>query len=236
MFTHFPPSLFWDRSCRVMPSTNLSLVLVAPLWPQKEWCADLLAFLVEEPLKLPLLWKLLFQPHVRKFHRGLEMLYLHSWKLSSDFICKAAEAVSSDLRRFTACLYQEKWSRCLTTIMLGHCCVDSSSSCICRGSWRYLSLLLRVIELPFSPSMTGGTVCTLQTQMVSGPASTTFLPQKKFWIIALLGQYSIVSHVFPWAASFLTSVNAMEENKGSWEGGRLAYFWHWCSKKFYYYY
>ena len=36
---------------RVMLSTNLSLVLVAPLWPQKEWFADL----GEGPLKLPLL-------------------------------------------------------------------------------------------------------------------------------------------------------------------------------------
>ena len=37
----------------------------------------------EEPLKLLLLWNLLVQPHVRKFHRCLETLRLDAWKLSS---------------------------------------------------------------------------------------------------------------------------------------------------------
>ena len=44
----------------------------------------LVALLVEEPLELPMLWNLLVQPHVRKFHRGLELLCLHTWNLSSD--------------------------------------------------------------------------------------------------------------------------------------------------------
>ena len=52
---------------RVMFLTNLSLVLIAPFWPQKEWFVDLLALLIEKPLELPLLWNLLIQPHVRKF-------------------------------------------------------------------------------------------------------------------------------------------------------------------------
>ena len=48
---------------------NISL-----LSPQKEWFANLLAFLVEESLKLFLLWSLLIQLHITKFHRFLETL------------------------------------------------------------------------------------------------------------------------------------------------------------------
>ena len=35
---------------RVPLSTGLALVMVAPLWPQKEWFADILFLLVDEPL------------------------------------------------------------------------------------------------------------------------------------------------------------------------------------------
>ena len=34
-----------------------------------------------------------------------------------------------------------------------------------------------------------------------------YVPVKQFWIIALLGQYSIVSHVFSRAASFTNTVS-----------------------------
>ena len=44
----------------------------------------LLALLVEDPLKLTMLWNLLVQPRVREFHRELESLHLCAWKLSDD--------------------------------------------------------------------------------------------------------------------------------------------------------
>ena len=44
----------------------------------------MLALMVEEPLKFPLLWNLLVQPHSRKFHGGLETLHLHACMLSCD--------------------------------------------------------------------------------------------------------------------------------------------------------
>ena len=69
---------------QVLELEGLSLVLIAPLWPQKEWFADLLALLVVEPLELPRVWNLLVQPHVRKYYRGLETFRLHTWNLSSD--------------------------------------------------------------------------------------------------------------------------------------------------------
>ena len=44
----------------------------------------MVALLVEGPIKLPLLWNLLVQPHSRKFHGGLETLHLHACMLSCD--------------------------------------------------------------------------------------------------------------------------------------------------------
>ena len=52
---------------RFLASIALS-VLVAPLWPRKEWFADLLSLLVDRPVELPQVWNFLVQPHIRKFH------------------------------------------------------------------------------------------------------------------------------------------------------------------------
>ena len=67
---------------RVMRSTRLTLILIAPSWPQEERFTNLLTLLLEEPLKFSLLWDLLVQLHARKFHRGLKTLRLHMRKLS----------------------------------------------------------------------------------------------------------------------------------------------------------
>ena len=40
----------------------------------------------------------------------------------------------------------------------------------------------------------------------------TCVPQKQFWIIALLSLYSVVFHDYSLAASFFNTVNTMEEN------------------------
>ena len=50
----FPPfTLPRQVLLRVIFLAVLSLVLIAPLWPQNEWFTDLLALLVEEPVKIP---------------------------------------------------------------------------------------------------------------------------------------------------------------------------------------
>ena len=58
--------------------------LVAPLWPEKEWFADLLLLLTQPPLVLPCWDRLLRQPHCNLFHQGAHALNLHAWRLSSD--------------------------------------------------------------------------------------------------------------------------------------------------------
>ena len=68
---------------RVMESEGLRLLLMAPLWPQKECFADLLDLLIAEPFEFLRVWNLLAQPHVRKYHQGLKTFRLHAWSLSS---------------------------------------------------------------------------------------------------------------------------------------------------------
>ena len=50
----FPSFPLVDRViARVRESSHLAMILVAPLWPEKEWFADLLLLLTEPPLALP---------------------------------------------------------------------------------------------------------------------------------------------------------------------------------------
>ena len=55
---------------RVQESSRVAMTLVAPLWPEKEWFADLLLLLTQPPLALPCWDKLLRQPHCSLFHQG----------------------------------------------------------------------------------------------------------------------------------------------------------------------
>ena len=70
------------------------MILVAPLWPQKEQHPNLLDHLVEEPIEYPRLWNLLVQLYVQKqlfCKRGI--------------LDKVAKCVAANFRQFTACLY-----------------------------------------------------------------------------------------------------------------------------------
>ena len=80
----FPPfSLIGRVIARVRESSRLAMTLVAPLWPEEEWFADLLLLLTLPPLALPWWDSLLRQPHCNLFHQGVHALNLHEWRLSS---------------------------------------------------------------------------------------------------------------------------------------------------------
>ena len=81
---------------RVQESSRVAMTLVAPLWPEKEWFADLLLLLTQPPLALPCWDKLLRQPHCSLFHQGV-----HAWRLSS---------VTTESRAFREGLL-ESWQR-----------------------------------------------------------------------------------------------------------------------------
>ena len=81
----FPPFALVGRViARVQQSSRVAMTLVAPLWPEKEWFADLLLLLTQPPLVLPCWDRLLRQPHCNLFHQGAHTLNLHAWRLSSD--------------------------------------------------------------------------------------------------------------------------------------------------------
>ena len=80
----FPPFPVIGRViARVRESSRVAMTLVAPLWPEKEWFADLLVLLTQPPLALPWWDSLLRQLHCNLFHQGIHGLDLHSWRLSS---------------------------------------------------------------------------------------------------------------------------------------------------------
>ena len=81
----FPPFALVGRViARVQQSSRVAMTLVAPLWPEKEWFADLLLLLTQPPLVLPCWDRLLRQPHCNLFHQGAHALNLHAWRLSSN--------------------------------------------------------------------------------------------------------------------------------------------------------
>ena len=79
-----------------------------------------------------------------------------------------------------------------------------------------LTLILFFMACCFIPPWEKYNVCTADT-MVLGLGSTVYVSQKQFWIIAVLGWYSMMVFffIFPWAAAFSNTVNTMKENKNS---------------------
>ena len=96
MYTFPPFPLVGRVVARVRETPNLSMTLVAPLWLEKVWFADLLLLLTQPPLVLPRWDRLLRQPHFNCFHQGVHALNLHSWRLSS--IASESQAFCEGLR------------------------------------------------------------------------------------------------------------------------------------------
>ena len=79
----FPPfSLVGRVVARVRETPNLSMTLVALLWPEKEWFVDLLLLLTQPPVALPRWDQLLRQPHFNRFHTEVHALNLDAWRHS----------------------------------------------------------------------------------------------------------------------------------------------------------
>ena len=75
----FPPFPLVGRVvARVIETPNLSMTLVAPLWLEKDWFADLLLPLTQPRVVLLWWYQLLQQPHF-----SVHALNLHEWQLSS---------------------------------------------------------------------------------------------------------------------------------------------------------
>ena len=112
-FPHF--ALVGRVIARVQQSSRVAMTLVAPLWPEKEWFADLLLLLTQPPLALPCWDKLLRQPHCSLFPSRrpraepslVATLKRHYRK--SGFSGRAARVLSGVLRESSFRLYQSRW-------------------------------------------------------------------------------------------------------------------------------
>ena len=78
-----PFALLRQILLRVLVSRNLIMILIAPLWPQKEWFADFSLLLWKFLLSSPCFGICWCSP-MRESFMGLELLKLHTWKLSND--------------------------------------------------------------------------------------------------------------------------------------------------------
>ena len=112
----FPPFALVGRViARVQQSSRVAMTLVAPLWPEKEWFADLLLLLTQPPLVLPCWDRLLRQPHCNLFHQGApraepsRVATLQRHYRKSGFSGRAARVLSGVLRESSSRLYQSRW-------------------------------------------------------------------------------------------------------------------------------
>ena len=83
------------------------IILIASAGPNKAWFTELLELSVHDPIKLPLIPKLLMQPGRPLFHNCPELLNLHAWmlqgnpSLNSGFSAATAERISAPQRKST---------------------------------------------------------------------------------------------------------------------------------------
>ena len=80
----YPPPRILQQVLIKIEQQPCQIILVCPRWPRAPWYTRLLDLMVEIPLKLPILPKLLKQPQTHQvYHPNPERLDLHVWKLSS---------------------------------------------------------------------------------------------------------------------------------------------------------
>ena len=80
----FPlPALVRKVIAKLTQSKSCHMILVAPLWTQQPWFAEMLFLLTDYPRALPLWKSLLKQPHLDRFHPTPEVFHYHAWMLSS---------------------------------------------------------------------------------------------------------------------------------------------------------
>ena len=81
----FPPFALIRRILnKIRTSNGLTLILIAPWWPAREWFTDLPELCMDHPRHLPSWNSLLKQANSRRFHFALDSLNLHAFYVSSD--------------------------------------------------------------------------------------------------------------------------------------------------------
>ncbi|XP_046544816.1 uncharacterized protein LOC124255024 [Haliotis rubra] len=78
----FPPFKLIPEVLAKIAQHNCVVYLVAPAWPTRTWFTDLLQLLTDKPLRLPCWENLLSQPKSDRYHKNVNLLALHVWRLS----------------------------------------------------------------------------------------------------------------------------------------------------------
>jgi hypothetical protein len=78
----FPPLALIPDVIRKASKESLSLILIAPYWPNRSWFPLILPLLIEDPIRLPLLPDLLTQQKGRVLHSNPGLWSLAAWKIS----------------------------------------------------------------------------------------------------------------------------------------------------------
>ena len=81
----FPPYQIMPQVLhKIKSSTNLRLILVAPLWERQPWVKELQKLATEGPVQLPKWHNLLSQPHTGLIHRDPTLWNLHAWLVAKE--------------------------------------------------------------------------------------------------------------------------------------------------------
>ena len=80
----FPPFHLIPAVINKILSSQCKIILIAPLWPDRQWYPELLRLLESHPVRLPVIPNLLAQLNSRISHQNPGHLQLHAWELSNN--------------------------------------------------------------------------------------------------------------------------------------------------------
>ena len=93
----YPPTSILTKVIEKVRAVNCRLILIAPAWPSQPWYTDLLDLSIEDPLRLPLMDKLLKQTGKNMFHSNPGRLNLHAWRLQNTISVNKVSQMRSPL-------------------------------------------------------------------------------------------------------------------------------------------
>ena len=82
----FPPTAILHKVLTKLAQEECCLVMITPLWPRQGWYPALLDLLIDVPIHLPPIQKMLKQPQSSLYHRDPECFHLHAWLLSPNVL------------------------------------------------------------------------------------------------------------------------------------------------------
>ena len=112
----FPPFRMVPQVLNKIRNVYCTIILIAPMWPQRSWFNNLLELVTASPIQLPCKEDLLSQAHDTVFHPNIEMPRLHVWRLSgnqfeTEFSEYATFCISNAKRESTNKVYSLKWKK-----------------------------------------------------------------------------------------------------------------------------